>query len=66
MIATATEIIITASMIVVINYFHYSLVRAAGLEPARRIESADFPTTIAFATVIVCGLDYPFIISLLT
>ena len=42
----------------------YELVRGAGFEPAR-LAPEDFRTTIAFATLSVCGLDYTFIIALL-
>lgn len=38
------------------------MVPRAGLEPAR-LTAEDFLTTIAFATISVCGLDYTFTIA---
>jgi hypothetical protein len=36
----------------------------AGIEPARDIIPTDFHTTIAFATLSVCGLDFTFTIAI--
>jgi len=40
------------------------MVPRAGIEPAR-LAARDFLTTIAFATISVCSLDYTFIIAFL-
>ena len=35
-----------------------------GLEPTRPLQATDFLTTIAFATLSVCGLDFTFTIAI--